>query len=59
MADKNRKNKTALDFDAIENPVSALDEDSSNPDAWVKPEMLKRVSERSFAEIGNDFQASE
>ena len=59
MADKNRKNKTLLDFDAIENPISALDEDSSNPDAWVKPEMLKRVAERSFMEMAEDFQINE
>ena len=59
MSEKNRKNKTLLDFDLLENPVSALDEATSNPDAWIKPEMLRRVSERSFAEFANDFQREE
>ena len=59
MITKLNNNKTPLDFDTLENPVSALDGNSSNPDAWIKPEMLKRVSERNFAEMNNEFQASE
>lgn len=50
MVKKDNTDKRPLDFDSIENPVSHLDADNSNPDAWIKPEMLRRVSDRNFNE---------
>jgi hypothetical protein len=37
--------KTPYDFDKTENPTSEMSTDNSSPDAWVRPEMLKRISE--------------
>ena len=42
--------KVATDYEPIGNPVDNLDTESPNPDKWVKPEMLRRIGEKSITE---------
>ena len=50
MTEKNSKTKIPTDFDNIENPGSDHNMEVPTPDAWVKPEMLRRLSDRDFGE---------
>ena len=43
------------DYDIAEDPLSGMNTDNSNPDAWVKPEMLKRIADRRFADADRQF----
>jgi len=56
MTKKDTSNKRPIDFDSVENPVSELDAESLNPDAWVKPEMLRRVSDRNFNNLDDQTE---
>lgn len=51
--------KTPYDFDKTENPTSEMSTDNSSPDAWVRPEMLKRISDRRFIDQDKMFSQGE
>lgn len=55
--DKSRKNKVPTDFESFLNPNESSESLSSNPDAWVQPEMLRRISQKISNDSDNQFQS--
>ncbi len=47
--------RNPYDYDIAEDPLSGMSTDNSNPDAWVKPEMLRRISDRRFIDADRRF----
>ena len=59
MSEKTRENKISVDYESFANPDNNSEALASNPDAWIKPEMLRKISQKNTKDSDNEYLSNE